>query len=100
MSKRKKHKTGVVHSSGGDITIDLVNGKVLSFELDGEDPEYREVFENIRNFDLKEYVEHYPDEAGETQFDILDLGYWLKDGYYEPPEPDFRENVASGGELL
>jgi hypothetical protein len=33
----------------------------------------------------------------DDEFDILDLGYWYKRGEdmsYEPPEPDFRKEVA------
>lgn len=41
-----------------------------------------------QRFDTSEFVKTYG--KLDDGIDILDIGYWLSDGTYEPPEPDFR----------
>ena len=63
----------IVRSSNGDIYIDAETGEVKHFDS----------FEDctlplISKFDL-------PEEKS-SEYDILELGYWLEDGNYEPPD--------------
>lgn len=75
-----------VHSSYGDLSIDANTGEVLTLVPDG-DPEN---LGEIACFDLDEWRKFYGREDLDEEFDILDLGYWLKGGTYEPPEPTWR----------
>lgn len=45
-------------------------------------------YDNIAKFDVDEYL-RYNGELDHT--DICLIGYWTKDGKYEPPEQDFRD---------
>ena len=84
----------IVHSSHGDFVIDE-NGIVTKFKAEAEaEADYR----NYVRFDLPEYKRHYGEL--DTEYDILDLGFWKKDGSYEPPEKDFRDRVARIGTIL
>ena len=84
----------IVHSSHGDFVIDE-NGIVTKFKAGGwVQPDYH----NYVRFDLPEYKKHYGEL--DTEYDILDLGFWKKDGSYEPPEKDFRDRVARIGTIL
>ena len=66
------YKTGKVHSSHGTFIIDLNNGRVIS-SSDIDDS-----FGTIPiKFDLEEYHNAYPGMTNESEFDILDIGYWL-----------------------
>lgn len=47
---------------------------------------------DINMFDLVEW-KHYWQRNPDHDFDILDLGYWLKDGSYEPPVLDWRQEA-------
>jgi hypothetical protein len=80
-------KTATVHSSHGDITIDAQTGVVISH---GNNTEYAD----IARFDLEEYRAQYPDEKEVRGYDILDLGYFLKDGTYEEPDHHWRRDCA------
>lgn len=42
---------------------------------------------------IDEYAAAYPDEEL-GHVDICDMGFWTKDGQYEPPVLDFRAQVA------
>ena len=84
----------IVHSSHGDFVIDE-NGIVIKFKAEAEaEADYH----NYVRFDLPEYKKHYGEL--DTEYDILDLGFWKKDGSYEPPEKDFRDRVARIGTIL
>ena len=85
-------ETGTVHSSEGDFDICMATGLVIEYDGAG----YLGTGRIVR-FDLDEYFRHYSTENRETitEFDILDLGYWMIDGNYEAPEQDFRAHVAS-----
>jgi hypothetical protein len=72
-----------VISSHGELVIDE-NGNVLKDRSHYSD----DALKKIVRFDLAEYRTAYPNYEGDT--DILDIGYWMADGKYEPPEPEFR----------
>jgi hypothetical protein len=79
-----------VASSNGELGVNPSTGGVIYCHLDtGGD----ECIELITAFDLAEYKKHYSivlDAHLPECIDILDLGYWLKDGSYEPPAGDWR----------
>jgi len=78
-----------VHSSHADFSIDPDSGDVLSLDQfpNSDDMSY------IARFDLAEWVAYWSELLPE-EFDILDLGYWCKDGVYEPAEPDWRKDFG------
>lgn len=80
----------IIHSSHGDVVVNDETGVPIG-RVPKELPK-------IRAFNLFEYREHYPSEAGDvSDIDILDVGYWYEDSgveKYEAPEPDFRAEVA------
>lgn len=82
--------TCIVIGTGGSITIG-VDGDVL--ETDIKSAEHSDLYSSIVKFDLAEYRRHYG--KTDTQYDILDLGYWCSDGKYEPAEEDFRNSVCN-----
>jgi hypothetical protein len=84
----------IVHSSHGEFEIDE-NGIVIKFDAN---PEAEADYHNYVRFDLPEYKKHYGEL--DTEYDILDLGFWKKDGSYETPEKDFRDRVARIGIIL
>lgn len=85
-------KTGIVHSSHGDITINLDTGDVISHNNNGN-------YTDVVRFDLQEYFQHYSGEEQNqvNEFDILDLGYWFRDDklalVYEAPDHQWRQEI-------
>ncbi len=84
-------------SSLGSLTADAITGLVipgLSDYDDDTDPQTGEVstLRNIERIDLEEWTVFWGEEPfeAESTFDILDFGYWNKDGAYEPPEYEWR----------
>ena len=73
-------------SSHGHFQIDE-NGEVLSHEVS---PSWDAPIPI--SFDVDEFRRTYGRLDG--AIDILDIGYTMPDGEYEPPEPDFRANVS------
>lgn len=76
-----------IYSSHGTITIDN-QGFILRIEYDGGDDD---AFDDIEQFDLNEYQLHYG--YLDEEYDILDLGYWKKNGVYVDPVESFRVAV-------
>ena len=80
-----------VTGSHGTLHIDA-DGNIIMRDCDGE-PEY----DNIEKFDVAEYLEWAKkvepiidrDVSGDD-LDILEIGYWLKDGTYEEASEEFR----------
>ena len=48
--------------------------------------------DDILKFDVEEYRKHHNAELPDT-VDILDIGYWEKNGEYEEPCHDWREEM-------
>lgn len=79
-----------VHSSWGTITINSV-GEVT--EMNIEEVEGEESFLlNVAKFDLEEWKKYWKEELP-TDFDVLDLGFWNKNGEYITPDNDWRELI-------
>jgi hypothetical protein len=73
-----------VYGSHGDLTVASASGRVLAYEPIS-DGEYR----HIAFFNIAEWRQTYPGEVPH-QIDILDIGYWTKEGEYAPPVADWR----------
>lgn len=84
-----------VGSSGGTFEIDHT-GRVVHYDL--SDDEDGAALEKIEKFDLEEWRRYWNWE-GELPggFDILDLGFWLKDGTYEAPWEHWRDDIRQMG---
>jgi hypothetical protein len=93
-----------VRTSNGEITMDGNTGKVLNVVVD---PDEDDMIQNIDKFDINEYKKYHKVKVLPSSIDILDLGYWMKDGTYEEPAQDWREmiadmekgNYAAGGKI-
>jgi hypothetical protein len=77
----------VAQSSSGGVTFDATTGAVIS-----NSTEYP-----ILVFDVLEWRTWYANEslADVREIDILDIGYWLRDGSYTPPEFDWRREIVN-----
>ena len=87
-------KLTTITSSTGEFEIDRTTGEIIEDRSTGE--------YEIDRFNLDEYKAYYKLTEIEESIDILDVGYWLADGAYEPPESDWRKEVKimrEGGEL-
>jgi hypothetical protein len=83
-------RTFFVFSSGGSLKVDIWNGLViecLTNRSEGNE------LQRIMRFDLQEYKEHYQVAEIPGDLDILDLGYWNKDGGYEKPVENWRNEM-------
>ncbi len=78
-------KVMFVSSSNGSLEVNRETGEVIEcFLSDGG-----EGIDQIAKFDLDEWKKRYETELPDS-IDILDLGYWQKDGKYESPEKSWR----------
>lgn len=89
-----------VGGSHGELEVSVSSGYVLGCDLIAEqDGEYMDIV----RFDIWEYAKEYPNETlGGSHVDILDIGYWMIDGTYEPPREDWRNDyrlALAAGEL-
>lgn len=88
-------------SSWGEITAEVDDGMVVKVNLypnQGTD-EVGEGFitlDQIARFDVGEWRRYYGPEELKNGYsiDILDLGFWTKDGHYEPPDEEWRQEFA------
>jgi hypothetical protein len=84
--------SSAAQSSHGCILFNPDTGVVVDYDLDNT-PD-AESYKNIERFDLDEYKKHHGcNHVIGADIDILDLGYWLKDGTYEEPAHDWREEA-------
>lgn len=99
-ARPKERRIGTVHSSLGDIEIDLDTGKPISITtFEGITKADIKGLKVIDRFDLDEYFAHYPkeDRLAVTEFDILDLAYFAVGGDWVTAEEDFRSHVKEQG---
>ena len=83
-------RTALVQSSGGSFTIDAETGQVLSGSIEQDYDGYN----RIDKFDLGEWRRHWNWEHElPSGYDVLDLGFWMKDGSYEAADDEFRRNI-------
>ena len=102
-----KVNLATVVGSHGTLYVNSSTGKVIELYPDGSDE-----YADIVRFDVTEWVQAHCARLGSpvsTQralelasvsvggllagrtVDILDLGFWMIDGTYEPAEPEWRE---------
>lgn len=74
------------------------DGTVAEYTKGGDSLEPEDVgYSNIARFDVEEWQRRYPGQKIEdATLDVLDIGYWTKDGQYEAPEDDWRGLMAGG----
>lgn len=83
--------TAIVEGSWGRLEVDCQTGNVLKLT---DEPEYQthEIgYRDIVRVDVDKYRATFGKFAG---CDILDIGYWTKEGVYEPPTP-FEERCPA-----
>jgi hypothetical protein len=85
-----------VNSSYGNLTVNVGTGKVVGADIfpDNEPDEFDHIkLADIDRFDMKEWIKSRPGAILQDgdRVDILDLGFWTKEGQYEPPEYGWRE---------
>jgi hypothetical protein len=84
-----------VRSSHGTLFVNEA-GTVVEVRIEQPADKDARFLQQIRQFDLDEYVRTYDESARE--FDILDLGFWWRDTTvegipilkYEPPDGEWR----------
>ncbi len=86
----------IVCSSNGNLTINAETGVVTNWEI-FEGKGVDRSIGDIAKFNLEEFKKYYNlqeiDLNRYSEIDILDLGYWVKDGTYEEPEMDWRTST-------
>jgi hypothetical protein len=87
-----------IESSWGEVTTDD-EGNVLELDVLEIDEEGERCYLlDIAKFDIAEWDKWYEDKFKEdspkpSDFDVLDLGYWRKDGSYEPADENWRNGT-------
>jgi hypothetical protein len=98
LNEQKQNKMITIESSWGIVTTDdqgnVLNLDVLEIDRNGE----RCYLLDIVKFDIAEWDKWYEDKFKEpspkpNDFDVLDLGFWKKDGSYEEADKDYRNNI-------
>ena len=85
-----------IESSWGTITTDE-EGNVLEMDvLEQDSAEKRCYLLDAVKFDLAEWDKWYEEKHKEpspkpSEFDVLSLGFWKKDGSYEEADKEWRE---------
>jgi hypothetical protein len=76
MNRKRKH-AATVESSHGLIQIDAEGYPI------GKLPK---AYKDIKRFDVERWRRYYHTQVEGSTIGILDLGYWMKDGFYQEPE--------------
>ena len=82
-------ETLTIYSSNGELCVDVATGLVDKGASDYYDTDE---LKHISQFDIEEFCVFWNCEPQEG--DILDFGYWMDDGTYEPPAMDWRLDIA------
>lgn len=78
----------------GELIVDSVTGEIILYHHEGYDGDS---YKEITKFDIPEFLKAYGyTEVPTGHYDILDFGFWLKDGTYERAVEDHREMVREG----
>lgn len=92
-------ETFTVVSSHGELTVNVEQGQVIKASPHTPGDEDGENLLNIKRFDVDEWRKHWHEELKpNSSLDILDLGYWNRNGTYEPPVEDFRKECLFYGQ--
>jgi hypothetical protein len=84
-------RTFTVYGSDGELLVSAASGRVLACE-DCDEGNYADIV----FFNVDEWRNTRPGVVPD-HVDILDIGYWMATGEYEPPETDWRKLIASAG---
>lgn len=87
-----------IESSWGMVTTDDVGNVVELDVLEIDDKGERCYLLDIAKFDVAEWDKFYENKFNEpspkpSEFDVLDLGYWLKNGTYVEPDQKWRDEM-------
>jgi hypothetical protein len=87
-----------IESSWGMVTTDDEGNVVELDVLEVDDKGERCYLLDIAKFDIAEWDRFYENRFNEpspkpSEFDVLDLGYWLKDGSYNEPDHKWRNEI-------
>jgi hypothetical protein len=95
----KRFGAFILESSHGKIELDA-NGIPTNLEKDDDEPCY---LDQIAKFDVEEFYEYLKNGWGDVPFDVedgtlyygdvLDMGYWTKDGEYNSASKKWREEI-------
>lgn len=78
-----------VEGTWGRLKVDRFDGHVYGLYDAPECPNGERGYHDIVRVDVAEWKHTYPNEEF-NGCDILDIGYWMADGTYEPPVLDWR----------
>lgn len=82
-----------VSGSCGTLKLDPSTGEVIQLWMEHGDDGYK----HIRRFDLDEHrrwaADKLASKVDESDFDILEVGYWLASAQYEPASNAFRDTL-------
>lgn len=92
-------KTWVVTAASGEFVVNADTGAVLSYSVypGADDPlDFRERAQKIDRFNVAEYRQWFESVGLEepTNLNWLGIGFWQKDGHYEPFEQDWRDDLV------
>lgn len=92
-------RTITVWGNYGELDIHRETGEVLSYQpADDTTPDYADIV----RFDVAEYQAWLASTTVTTatwdqieSIDVVDIGFWSKDGSYEPPVAEHRDELPS-----
>jgi hypothetical protein len=84
------HKPFWVRSSHGFLIANYESGEIISVHSDKEPEDY---LPNIKKFDIERYKFVHKTDSIPKELDILRIGFWLKDGTYDPPAEGYEPEI-------
>ena len=92
-----------IESSYGLLTIETPTGRIVTADLN----EGENYLSFIERFDVAEFNDwffrRYGFQPDLSELDVLELGYWRKDGAYVPPSDwrwEIRKSLEKEGTLI
>lgn len=72
-------------------------GNVLYYQPDPDafPSDYQGIYPDVVKFDVAEHLKYWGDIP--SGIDISDIGFWLKDGTYDGPDMQYRQDIKGGG---
>jgi len=96
--ERKSFSTFIVQSSHGEFLATAPSGRVAKMRIGLDSDAVWPVDERPIRFDTAEWERYYNTLILDGQvIDILDIGYWMCDGSYEPPIDEARMGGETNG---
>ena len=98
----KRYSSFTLESSHGTIDLDA-EGVPTAIDVDNDDDGTPCYLREVAKFDVDEFYNYLAngwgeepfedDEGGHQDGDVLNMGYWRKDGTYVKPPKEWRETV-------